>query len=201
MNKSHKMLLEIVSGHLDTLENKKEDKITSIIKRNNELKTDAPRFKQFVNKAFFEHATIGAAIYISIKERMETGSLDIVNTIFEEFFRRSVEKSRSTLFVFSILHRIPFIGKMICFLLTRPNEEDGWIAKKGIPGALISVDFTQCGINTYFKKLGIQELCTVFCHGDDINAEYMTGLEFKREETLANGNEACKFRYYQREIP
>lgn len=202
MKNRNKILLKILSNHLDihSLDKKNEDLIGSIIKLNNELITDAPRFKQIVNKTFFENATMGAAIYISIKEHIKEGSLEIVNSIFDEFFRKSVEKSKITLFVFSIMHKIPFIGEIITFLLTRPNENGGWIAKKGLPGALISVDITSCGLNNYYKKLGIDELCIVFCNGDHINAEYMTGLEFKREETIALGNESCKFRYYKKDI-
>lgn len=201
MNKRHALLLEIVYEHLDTLENSKEEIVSDIIKLNTELKSNAPQFRQAVNKLLFESATIGAAIYISIKERVETGSLVIVENIFKDFFRRCVEGSRITIFIFSIFHKIPFIGKVLCFLLTRANEENGWIAKKGPRGAFISVDITKCGIYTFFEKLGIQELCKVFCILDDINAEYMKGVEFKREGTIANGNESCKFRYYKRVTP
>ena len=202
MNKSHKMLLDITSRHLisSPLKDKENIIIEEIVNLNEELKKDAPVFKQTVNNAFFVNGTIGAAIYLTFKDRMETGAIDKVNDIFMEFFRKIVEESKITQSFYSIIHKIPFVGRIICCLMTRLKETEGWIAKRGEPGALISLDLTNCGIISYLEKLGIPELCQVYCNGDDINAGFMTGLEFRREETIAKGNDACKFRYYKRNM-
>ena len=194
------MLLEITSRHLESsaLGDEREDVIERIMDLNEELKKDAPRLRQMVNKSLFANGTIGAAIYISIKERTETGALEMVNGIFSEFFRRTVEESITTRSFYSIIDKIPFIGNIMCFMMTRLNEDDGWIAERGGPGALISIDFKKCGIYSYLERIGIPELCQVYCNGDDINAGYMTGLKFVRDETLAKGDDSCRFRYYKR---
>ncbi len=82
-NKIISEFYEVVSGHLDMLEDEKEAVITSIINLKSELMVNAPKFTQFFNKICFESAVIYAAIYISIKERIETGSLKIVNNVMD----------------------------------------------------------------------------------------------------------------------
>ncbi len=66
-------------------------------------------------------------------------------------------------------------------------------------GGGIGFDFTACPYYDLCVKEGVPELTVAFCDMDWQLAEYFPPrIEFRREQTLADGADYCDFRYYRR---
>ena len=64
----------------------------------------------------------------------------------------------------------------------------------------ISVNFNSCIYHEIAKEQGCEEMCTIFCQNDDTAFEgYAPSIIFKREGTIAQGNEFCDFHFYRQE--
>ena len=51
-----------------------------------------------------------------------------------------------------------------------------------------------------FKKYGVPELGTMFCHSDEINFGQLHNIQFIRNGTLCNGDEKCDFLFVKGKI-
>jgi hypothetical protein len=160
------------------------------------LQREAPTFRNPVNQGFFANAVSGAALYRTLRNYGRDDALAAVEAVMAEMVRQDMEGSRLKKLAFANLHRFRPVATLLTALFCRLNEEKGWKARAVDSDAFLAVDFHQCGLLNYFTGLGIPELCCAYCKGDDIVATYLKGLNFQREQLLANGDPVCSFRYY-----
>ena len=71
-------------------------------------------------------------------------------------------------------------------------------AKDMLDGSGYEARFTQCGICTLMKKLGLYDLTPAMCHLDYTMSEVGGASNFVREYTLASGGPHCDCGYQKR---
>jgi len=60
-------------------------------------------------------------------------------------------------------------------------------------GKYLQFECTSCIYAQIFKKYGVPELGSVFCHCDDINYGKIPGITFKRQHTVCQDGQLCDF--------
>ena len=158
------------------------------------------KYKKSFNRAGYTYAIISLSTYKVLQDigYDKKTNLDKFNKMWIDIGKRSMGNSAMIKLFYSGMSKNKFLKDFKVKGLTRLNEPHGWKAELVKNDAYMSYNIRQCGMFNWFSEQGYPELCKTFCEFDYITAEYMTGLTFKREKTLANGDEMCDFRYYKK---
>ena len=60
---------------------------------------------------------------------------------------------------------------------------------------ILQMDMTMCPYVKYAKRLGVEELTTIFCESDFATYGNLSGIAFERTETLGTGGSKCDFKF------
>lgn len=165
------------------------------------LEPGAPRFKNRINRLYFQHTLPGLAVYRALTDTLgqkREVALDLMHLMIEQVVHRQIESSRLLRFVLGHLGGSSLLAAMFARSMTSPKEARGWLCSRPARSeAYIAVDVHQCALMLYLSEQGAPELCTPFCDGDHISAQHMKGLRFQREQSIAKGDAICTFRYFK----
>jgi hypothetical protein len=81
----------------------------------------------------------------------------------------------------------------------KKDEKYGWASDFPQSDAYIAFNMTKCGLSDWFRDQGAPEIASIACEGDFIWTKLLTGLEFIRTKTIANGNDVCDFRFLKKQ--
>ena len=60
---------------------------------------------------------------------------------------------------------------------------------------ILQMDMTMCPYVKYAKRFKVEELTTIFCESDFATYGNLTGIAFKRTQTLGTGGNKCDFKF------
>lgn len=61
--------------------------------------------------------------------------------------------------------------------------------------SLLQMDMTMCPYVKYAKRFKVEELTTIFCESDFATYGNLSGIAFKRTQTLGTGGNKCDFKF------
>jgi hypothetical protein len=126
-------------------------------------------------------------------------ALKILNQVTCYKVHKDWESRTVTRFMMSRVAQMEFFRKLAMKGFKWEDEEEyGWAAEFPESEAYIAVDITRCGLVKWFTEQGAPEIAPIACEGDFVWAEFMTGLELRRTQTLASGDNICDFRYVKK---
>ena len=164
------------------------------------IEPGSPTYHESMNRQNFSLGVLGLSIYRVLLGEFgfeKAPAFDVLNEFICDTARQTREHSIIMTFMQSKLSSWKFILKMVNKKMEFPYEPDGWSFKIPKSDAYLAMDVLECGLVKYLKEQGAPEICRAFCNADYVAAEYMTGLEFVRTKTLADGGDLCDFRYYK----
>jgi len=178
---------------------------TAMLSEYGEFADSLPTIKGKRNKAtFYANAPFMLALYRTLLDEFtlpQDRALDILNQITCFKVRKDWENRTITRFIMARAAEIEFFRKLTLKGFEWGDEEEyGWAAEFPESDAYIAVNMNRCGLVKWFSQQGVPEIAPIACNGDFVWVEFMTGLELKRTQTLAQGDPICDFRYVKKQV-
>ncbi|MCB9756293.1 MAG: L-2-amino-thiazoline-4-carboxylic acid hydrolase [Myxococcales bacterium] len=162
------------------------------------LETQAPRFRQRINRGLFKLGLPALAIYRALQDDQglaRDAALELVEEVlttrYHAIFGRSPLRAR----IMSQAVRLPLVRRRMLHAIERLDEPDGFRMRRVESDDLMAFDVHECALVKYFAREGVPELGPLICKLDDLIAGYMDGVTLERGGTIAGGASRCDFRY------
>jgi hypothetical protein len=158
-----------------------------------------PAFEDRNNRGvFYRNAPFVLSLYRALRGEFglsQDEALPALREITNHKVRAYLESEPVNRFIMARVAKNDFYRKLFLSVWKRQDEPYGWTTEFPDSDAYIAIDVTRCGLVDWYAEQGAPEVAPIGCEGDFIVAEYMPGLELARSQTIADGDQACVFRY------
>jgi len=150
-------------------------------------------------RTFYPSAPILLSLYLALRREFgmeQDPAVATLRQVMDSYWRNHIARGRVTRFLLGHFASLGFLkGLVRSQYAFEAGDEYGWESSFPASDAFFALDMTRCAMLKWFTEQGAPEIVAVACGGDYVQAEFMTGLQLVRTQTLADGDPRCSFRY------
>lgn len=185
-----------------SLGDERSSQLNSLVwKRYYVLKPTAPHFNAQVSRGLFVLAVPLLALYQSLREDFDLEQMPAL-TLAEKMLRDmyAIRFGPLTRGALNAMYHLRPVRRLLQAKMQNAHDDPEGFRFENIdePTTLLAFDVHACPIASFAKMHGAAEVVPIICRVDDLIAEQLIGIEFRRSGTIGMGADRCDFRYVRK---